>query len=127
MAGISVSYPRPLACLVCGVVSESRDDVTSADTRLTCSGSSAGEFLCGFNVVPTTNNGTGGAASGANNFRDECLCKACFDVVVNCDQWNYMLLSSLEGLKDKAARHSGRVAGEAELLLPKIEIDTPVS
>ena len=119
-AAETVTPLSPHSCFVCGVVAESQPDVTSVHTRLTCSGSSAGEFLLGFNIVPCHDR-------FGPNLREDVLCKACFEVVVNCDQWNYMLLSSMEGLREKAAKHSGRIGGEGGLLLPKIEMDVTVS
>jgi hypothetical protein len=105
---------------VCGDKADNYSpEETSAEKILDCSGSSAGEFLVGFNVVNCSR-------ATESSFTGERLCRPCFDVVVNCDQWNFMLTNGLELLKSKAAAYTGREPLDVGLLQPKIEPDIEV-
>ena len=102
-------------CIVCG--NDSSPAVSSAGTMLTHSRASAGEFLVGFNVI---NFPAGGVV-----FEEESLCQSCFQVVTNCDKWNYFLHNGLELLMSKARR--GENDDEDDMVQPEVKLEMEVS
>ena len=93
----------PNACLICGDFGSS-----PVTTELSYSQNSAAKFLLDFNVIISADENV--------TYQNESLCASCFDVVVSCDQWSYLLSNGVEQLRNKFAEFSSTSPGNFLML-----------
>lgn len=99
-------------CLVCGDIAVFP---TAAEQQLTCSKSTIAEFLVGYNVIGVSREENVGDLDG------EPVCKLCFEMIKNCDEWNYVVGRTLDALREKAAAN-GRHKNVSARVISKVEV-----